>query len=200
MSDLDKVKDIISEKGGIATISDFVGVNISAKAIERMCDGGNLSRIKRGYYTLSNAFIAEEQVIVKLIPEAIISLETALFIYGYVDYTPRSWSITVPRTISRSKLIIDTLSFKTHYVDDKYYNIGKTSVEYNGVRVNIYDKERTICDCFKYRNKLDVEIFNKSVKAYSEDENKNLSNLISYAKELRVYNKVIEYMGVLMSE
>ena len=48
---------------------------------------------------------------------------------------------------------------------------------FNGISLPVYDRERTICDCFKYRTKLDNEIFNKAVNAYAADEKKNLANL-----------------------
>ena len=63
----------------------------------------------------------------------------------------------------------------------------------------VYDRERTICDCFKYRTKLDNEIFNKAVNAYVADDNKNLSNLSKYAKEMKVYKKVMDLMEVLLN-
>ena len=69
----------------------------------------------------------------------------------------------------------------------------------DGTTLSIYDKERTICDCFKYRTKLDNELFAKAVKAYAADKNKNLANLIKYAKQLRVYKKVTDIMEVLLN-
>ena len=74
----------------------------------------------------------------------------------------------------------------------------KTLADFNGVVLPIYDRERTICDCFKYRSRLDHEIFSKALNAYAEDEKKNLQNLYIYAKKLRVYKKVIELMSVLL--
>ena len=67
------------------------------------------------------------------------------------------------------------------------------------MRLAVYDRERTICDCFKYRTKLDNEMFNKALNAYAADKKKNLSNLSIYAKKLRVYKKVIELMEVLLN-
>ncbi len=57
--------------------------------------------------------------------------------------------------------------------------------------------ERTICDCFKYRTKLDNEIFNKAVNDYAADEKKNLANLSKYAKEMKLYTKVMNITEVL---
>ena len=74
----------------------------------------------------------------------------------------------------------------------------KTLADFNGVVLPIYDRERTICDCFKYRSRLDHEIFRKALNAYATDEKKNLQNLSIYAKKLRVYKKVNELMSVLL--
>ena len=63
----------------------------------------------------------------------------------------------------------------------------------------MYDRERTICDCFKYQNKLDSELFNKAILSYSKDERKNLRNLSAYAKKMRVYRKMVDVLGVLLN-
>ena len=65
----------------------------------------------------------------------------------------------------------------------KYMNWGKTVVTDNGVTFLIYDRERTICDIFKHRNKIDNETFNKALNAYVKDDKKNLNNLFVYAKK-----------------
>ena len=71
--------------------------------------------------------------------------------------------------------------------------------DFAGVLLPVYDRERTICDCFKYRSRLDNEIFNKALNAYVNDEEKNLQNLSVYAKKLRVHKKVTELMEVLLN-
>ena len=126
-------------------------------------------------------------------------MESALFHYGYSDFTPRKWSIAVPRTISRRKLEIDSVPIQVYFVQKSLYGIGKTEEDFSGVILPVYDRERTICDCFKFRSRMDSETFNKALNAYTNDEKKNLGRLSDYAKELRVYNKVMELMGVLLN-
>ena len=70
---------------------------------------------------------------------------------------------------------------------------------FNGVQLAVYDRERTICDCFKYRTKLDNEIFGKALNAYAADEKKNLNNLSRYAKDMRVHKKLVDVMEVLLN-
>ena len=192
-------KQLILEKGGIAKTSDFVAAGIPAVDIVNLCNTGYLERIRHGYYQLADGNTSsEEQLIATLIPKAIICVESALFHYGYSDFAPRKWSIAVPRSMSRTKLDIDALTLQTYYVQSEIYELGKTTADFNGVVLPIYDRERTICDCFKYRSRLDHEIFSKALNAYAKDEKKNLQNLSIYAKKLRVYKKVNELMSVLL--
>ena len=192
-------KQVIIEKGGIAKTSDFVAAGIPAVDIVNLCNTGYLERIRHGYYQLADGNTSsEEQLIATLIPKAIICVESALFHYGYSDFAPRKWSIAVPRSMSRTKLDVDALALQTYYVQSEIYELGKTTADFNGVVLPIYDRERTICDCFKYRSRLDHEIFSKALNAYAKDEKKNLQNLSIYAKKLRVYKKVNELMSVLL--
>ena len=193
-------KQVIIEKGGIAKTSDFVAAGIPAVDIVNLCNTGYLERIRHGYYQLADGNTSsEEQLIAALIPKAIICVESALFHYGYSDFAPRKWSIAVPRSMSRTKLDIDALELQTYYVQSEIYELGKTTADFNGVMLPVYDRERTICDCFKYRSRLDNEIFNKALNAYVNDSKKNLRNLSGYAKKLRVHKKVTELMEVLLN-
>ena len=194
-------KQVIIEKGGIAKTSDFVAAGIPAVDIVNLCNTGYLERIRHGYYQLADGNTSsEEQLIATLIPKAIICVESALFHYGYSDFAPRKWSIAVPRSMSRTKLDVDALALQTYYVQSEIYELGRVTDDFSGVKLSIYDRERTICDCFKYRSRLDHEIFSKALNAYAKDEKKNLQNLSIYAKKLRVHRKVIELMSVLLED
>ena len=192
-------KQVIIEKGGIAKTSDFVAAGIPAVDIVNLCNTGYLERIRHGYYQLADGNTSsEEQLIATLIPKAIICVESALFHYGYSDFAPRKWSIAVPRSMSRTKLDVDVLALQTYYVQPEIYELGRVTDDFYGVKLSVYDRERTICDCFKYRSRLDHEIFSKALNAYAKDDKKNLQNLSIYAKKLRVYKKVNELMSVLL--
>ena len=193
-------KQVIIEKGGIAKTSDFVAAGMPAVDVVNLCNTGYLEGIRHGYYQLADwDTSSEEQLIATLIPKAIICVESALFHYGYSDFAPRKWSIAVPRSMSRTKLDIDALTLQTYYVQSEIYELGKTTADFNGIILPVYDRERTICDCFKYRSRLDNEIFNKALNAYVNDSKKDLRSLSEYAKKLRVYKKVTELMEVLLN-
>ena len=101
--------------------------------------------------------------------------------------------------MSRTKLDVDALALQPYFVQPEIYELGKVTDDFEGVILPVYDRERTICDCFKYRSRLDNEIFNKALNAYANDTQKNLQNLSVYAKKLRVYKKVTELMEVLLN-
>lgn len=195
-----KVKEVIINNGGIAKSADFVAAGIRAADVVNLCNAGMLSRVRHGYYELTEkSEVSEERLLATLVPKGIVCVESALFHYGYSDFAPRKWSIAVPRSMSRTKLNVDVLALQPYYVQAELYDLGKTTDSFNGVILPVYNRERTICDCFKYRSKLDNEIFNKALNAYANDTEKNLSNLSAYAKKLRVYKKVTELMEVLLN-
>ena len=194
------VQKVIKDKGGIAKTSDFTASGIKNYEVAALCKKGFIERIRRGFYQLpySNQ-ITEEQLIQELLPQGIVCVESALFHYGYSDFAPREWSVAVPRTAFRSVKKIEEFPIKAYYIQKGFLTIGKSVDNFNGVELAVYDRERTICDCFKYRTKLDNETFNKAVNAYAGDENKNLANLSKYAKEMKLYTKVMGVMEVLLN-
>lgn len=174
MNRTEKLKSIFKDGNEIAKTCDVKQLGFSNDEIARFCNEGILTRIKHGYYSLGDRLISDEQVISTLLPDVILCLETALFYHGYSDYAPRAWNIAVPRTFSRTKLKFDSLFIKTKFVQTDLFELGKTKMQINGFELNVYDKERTICDCFKYKNQIDREIFNKAVNAYIADDKRIL--------------------------
>lgn len=196
----ESAREVIESNGGVAKSADFVAAGICAVDVVNLCNAGYLNRVRHGYYQMAEQNEAtEEQILAALLPESIVCVESALFHYGYSDFAPRKWSIAVPRSMSRSKLDVDALPLQTYYVQQDIYELGKSTGKFNGVELSVYDRERTICDCFKYRSRLDNELFSKALTAYANDSKKNLNNLSVYAKKLRVYKKVIELMEVLLN-
>ncbi len=199
MSKKEIAKNAIENSGGIIKTAELINAGLTKSDITNLADNSFIERVKHGYYRLFDTNISEEQILSTLLPEGIVCVQSALFHYGYSDYTPREWSVAVPRTISRSKLKIDEVPLKVYYIQNELFEIGKATDDFNRFTLNVYDRERTICDCFKYKNQLDSETFNKAINAYIADDKKNLANLSKYAKQLKVYKKVTELMEVLLN-
>lgn len=195
-----EAKNIIKELGGIAKTSDLNKRGIQNYELSYLYEEGYINKTRHGYYRVEeSSSLSEEVMLASYIKEAIVCMESALLYYGYSDHTPNAWTIAVPRTISRTKIKNSGLKLKVYYVLNDKFELGKSEGIFNGIQLAVYDRERVLCDCFKYRNKMDSETFNKALKAYANDNEKNITNLIKYAKELRVYKKVVEIMGVLLN-
>ena len=197
----DIAKKVFNTVGEIAKKSDFIVAGMKEQDVYTLFKQGYIERVKKGYYKLSTGEEPKEEFLLsKLMTQGIVCVESALFFYGYSDFAPRKWTITVPRSYSRTvKAIQEEIPVKAYYVQNDMYHLGETTGTFNGVTLPVYDRERTICDCFKYRTKLDNEIFNKAVNAYVTDEKKNLANLSKYAKEMGVYKKMMSVMEVLLN-
>ncbi|MCM1193782.1 MAG: type IV toxin-antitoxin system AbiEi family antitoxin domain-containing protein [Acetatifactor muris] len=194
------VQKVIINNGGIGKTADFVAEGIKNYEVAALCKEGIIERIRRGFYQLPHSSqITEEQLLHELLPQGIVCVESALFHYGYSDFAPREWSVAVPRTASRAVKKIEEFPIKAYYIQKDFLQIGKVADRFNDIELAVYDRERTICDCFKYRTKLDNETFNKAVNAYAADKNKNLANLSKYAREMKLYTKVMNVMEVLLN-
>lgn len=201
MSKHDIVNKTFNTFGEIVKKSDFISAGLKEQDIYTLFKQGYIERIKHGYYKLSIGDEPNEETLLsKLMTQGIVSVESALFYYGYSDFTPRKWTISVPQSYSRTiKSIQKEVPVKAYYVQNNLYHLGETTGSFNGVTLPIYDRERTVCDCFKYRTKLDNEMFIKAVNAYVADEKKNLYNLSKYAKKMNIYNKMMNVMEVILN-
>ena len=197
---LELAKATLRAFGGIAKTSDFLSAGVAKKELGAFCKASELARIRQGYYQLAgDDGISEAQYLHALLPEGIVCVESALFYYGYSDFAPRVWSLAVPRSISPAKLKIHVVPVKTYYIQNHLHETGKTQASFDGVDLAIYDRERTICDCFKYRARLDAETFGKALHAYVADDEKKLDNLSKYAKELGLYKRIMDLMEVMLN-
>ena len=78
----------------------------------------------------------------------------------------------------------------------KLIEVGVDTIEVEGAKVRIYDRDRTICDVLRYEKKLEREVFSQSIQRYVKDPEKNVRKLLEYAELLNVKNKVQTYIGV----
>ena len=193
-------ENVFDNVGDIAKTADFISAGLTNYDVAKLCKQGIIERIRNGFYKLpENSSLKEEQLIAALLPQGVVCVESALFHYGYSDFAPREWTVAIPRCFSRTIKRMQEVPIKAYYIQREYHGLGMISDVFNGVTLPVYDRERTVCDCFKYRTKLDHELFNKALNAYAADEKKNLSNLSAYAKKMHIYTKLMSAMEVLLN-
>ena len=138
MTKAEIAKKVINDAGGIARTSEFLAAGLYKFDIGKLVTDGVFERIRHGFYQLAgNIDITEAEYLSRLIPEGIVCVESALFHYGYTDFTPREWSIAVPRAVSQIKLKTAVIPFKAYYIQSDVYELGKTQADFDGTMLPI---------------------------------------------------------------
>ena len=197
MHDVQYYKSIFDKYGGMMRTTQLAEEKIFYPQREKLIADGYVEKIRRGYYQWINPDdFSEVGTVIRLFPDAILCMDTALRYYGYSDRTPGDWHLAVSKDSGKSRFKIDYPFVKPYYVEPTVLELGLTTGTMDGHTIRIYDKDRLICDCLRYRNKMDKEIFNKSIQKYIADPEKSIPKLMEYAGPLRVKKLAKDLIGV----
>lgn len=164
---------------------------------EQLLTSGVIEKVRRGYYQWVNPDdFSEVGTVKRLFPDGIFCMDTALRYYGYSDRTPGQWHLAVSKDSGKSRFRIDYPFVKPYFLEPTVLELGLTKGNMDGHEIRIYDKDRVICDCLRYRNKMDKEIFNKAIQNYVNDPGKSIPKLLEYAELLRVKRTAKDLIGV----
>ena len=167
------LKQIFTKYDYIMTTAQLNLEKLYYRDIQQMLKKGMIEKVKRGYYHWIEDNDCKEVVIInKLIQNAILCMETALFYYSYSDRNPAEWHIAIDKNASRQRTKIDYPFVRAYRIESDLLLIGETKGEIDFTPVRIYDRDRTMCDVLKNMNKMDREIFNKSIQGYVKDPQK----------------------------
>jgi len=193
MERIEKIKEIVEKNKGILYVKDLEKYNIHRQYLKELEGIGYLRKVARGLYVKKDREVNEFFVMGQRYESGIYSHNTALYFYNLTDRTPLKLDMTFPSNIRIKNDII-----RSHYIKGENYLLGLTNMELkDGTSIKIYNLERTICDIIRDKNKMDPQIFNTAMKGYSKINNKNFHLLSKYAKELKIQNKLQQYMEVL---
>ena len=197
MHDVQYYKSIFDKYGGMMRTAQLAEEKIFYPQREKLIADGYVEKIRRGYYQWINPDdFSEVGTVIRLFPDAILCMDTALRYYGYSDRTPGDWHLAVSKDSGKSRFKIDYPFVKPYYVEPAVLELGLTTGTMDGHAIRIYDKDRLICDCLRYRNKMDKEIFNKAIQKYIADPEKSIPKLMEYAGPLRVKKLAKDLIGV----
>lgn len=196
MIKIDKIRNEFKKHGGVLKTSELNALGLSSRQIKKLIEEDVITRIKRGFYELTDEMPQEEVIIARLFPHAVIFLESALMYYGYTDRIPLAWQIAVDKDSKKTQYDIDYPLIEPYYLESKFIEIGVDRKQVEGVTVRIYDRDRTICDVLRYENKLEREVFSNAIKRYIKDQKKNVRKLFEYAEIFNIKKKVQTYIGV----
>lgn len=197
MNNIEYYKEIFDRYGGMMRTSQLADEKVYYQQREQLLTSGVIEKVRRGYYQWVNPDDFSEVVTVsRLFPDGIFCMDTALRYYGYSDRTPGQWHLAVSKDSGKSRFRIDYPFVKPFFLEPAVLELGLTKGNMDGHDVRIYNKDRVICDCLRYRNKMDKEIFNKAIQNYINDPEKSIPKLLEYAEPLRVKRIAKELIGV----
>lgn len=197
MHDVQYYKSIFDKYDGMMRTTQLAEEKIFYPQREKLIADGYVEKIRRGYYQwIDPDDFSEVRTVIHLFPDAILCMDTALRYYGYSDRTPSNWHLAVSKDSGKSRFKIDYPFVKPYYMEPAVLELGLITGTMDGHAIRIYDKERLICDCLRYRNKMDKEVFNKAIRKYITDPKKSIPKLMEYAGPLRVKKLAKDLIGV----
>ncbi len=192
----DEIKAMFDQYGGIMRTKELIDHGFSNRKIKKLIGEGLVEYIRRGYYQyVGDRTFTEAAVIARLFPDGVLCMESALDYYGYTERTPSAWHIAVDNKSARERFNLEYPIVKPHFTDAHRFSLGISEGVIDGVPMKIYDRERTVCDCMRHRNTMDVEIFNNMIRNYLTDSKRNTANLAKYSRYLQVDKKIREVLG-----
>lgn len=197
MNNYDKILKLVAKNKGYVTTKEVVDNKIEKRFLTNMVKNKTLIRISRGYYGVSNYIEDEYYKIASKSKNVRFSLATALYLHNLSDRVPLIYNISLP--YDYSGILQKDQNIIISFVKRELLDLGVMEMTSPfGMKIKVYDIERTICDIIKNKNKIDAEIFAKALKEYAISKNKDLRKLVKYARIMKIEKKVTDYMEVLL--
>ncbi len=190
-------EEIFRSHGGQLRMSEAIKCGITRYMLYSLRDRGVIEQVSRGIYRLVDLQPISNPDLVTValrFPNAVICLVSALSFHGITTQIPHSVSVAVSRNSRQPSL--DYPPLLVHRFSDPAYRAGIEQKQIDGVPVKIYNPEKTLADCFKFRNKIGMDVVLESLKLYKAHMKFNIGELLKYAKICRVEKVMRPYLEV----
>ena len=186
----------INKNNGIITSKEAQKIGISRTILKKMTDNKMLNRIEYGIY-VTEKFVYDEFYIFQLKHSNIIfSYNTSLYLLEMSERTPSKMDVTTSRNNSLGYCKNEVNIYR---VNKEILNLGKSKIKTPyGNEVNVYNKERTVCDIINNKSNIDIEIANKAIKKCIKSKEFDANKIFEYAKKMKIYEKVKNYMEAII--
>jgi len=201
MEKFEKAIQIFKENKGIMRTAEALDAGIAPKTLYSMRDQGVLIRLSRGIYKLAEAPPLGNPDLIPValrVPNAVFCLITALDFHNLTEQIPQFVYFALPQGARRPKIHYPPINIIWPSI--KIYEVGIQEVILDNIPVKIYNPEKTITDCFKYRNKFGLDVAIDALKNYIDQPNnkKFFNTLFHYAKFNRVERIITPYIEALI--
>ena len=195
----ERPEEIFLKYGGRLRMSDAIKYGLSRYMLYSLRDKGVIEQISRGIYRLVElpSISNPDLVTVSLrFPNAVICLVSALAYHDITTQNPHEVSAAVPRNSRVPSL--DYPPIQAHRFSAAAYNAGIDEHRIDEVPVKIYTIEKTLADCFKFRNKIGMDIVLEALKLYKARKKFDIGELLKYASICRVETVIRPYLEAMV--
>lgn len=193
-------RELFAKHGGMLRTSKAIRLGIHPRTLYALRDAGEIETVGRGLYRLATAppLTAPDWVTVALrAPRAVICLISALAYHGLTTQIPHAIDLALPSHSQASRF--DGMPIRVFWFSGPAYSAGVQVTNIDSVPIRVYSPEKTIADCFKYRNKLGLDIAIEALRAYRERHKKpNRRALLHYAQVCRVEKVMRPYLEAIL--
>lgn len=196
---VDQALNIFRAHGGMLRTGEALRLGIHPRTLYMLRDRGDLEAIAHGLFRISTSTpLGNPDVVTVALraPRAVICLISALSHYGLTTQVPHVVDIALPRHTKPPK--ISNIPIRVYWFSASALTTGQ-EVRIDHIPVLLYSPEKTIADCFKFRNKVGLDVAIEALKTYRERTRKpNRAALLEYARMLRVERVMRPYMEALL--
>ena len=190
-----KPEDIFRSCGGQLRMSETIECGITRYMLYSLRDKGVIEQVSRGVYRLVELSPMSNPVLVTVslrFPNAIICLISALAYHEITTQIPHRVSVAVPRCSRQSSL--DYPPLLVHRFSNQAYRAGFEEHRIDGISVKIYSPEKTLVNCFKFRNKIGMDVMLEAMKLYRTRRKFDHERLLKYTRICRVEKVMRPYL------
>jgi predicted transcriptional regulator of viral defense system len=187
---------LFQQTNGIVSTQYLLENGISYYDIHKFLADETLIKLKKGLYKWAISETNEMIEVAHIVPKGIFCLQTACFHYELTTSIPSAYHIAIPdeQRVTRPNYP----PIKIYYWNKIAFELGVTSMVVDNELIKIYDLEKTICDTIRHRNKIGFDVLKEVLKNYINRKDRNLNRLNHYAKQLNLFNKVDDFIKILL--
>ena len=196
---LGQAKELLRRCGGTLTTGEVLDAGIHPRTLYAMRGAGVLIRLNRGLYRLADLPPLGNPDLVSIalkVPNGVICLISALAYHDLTTQIPHEVHVALARGAEPPRL--DYPPLRVLWLTGKAFTKGIGSHEVDGVSARIYSPEKTLADCFKYRNKIGLDVTIEALRLYRERRPMKVDELMRLARICRVERVMRPYLEALL--
>jgi predicted transcriptional regulator of viral defense system len=179
-------------------MADMKATGIHTREIARALSDGVIDKVKPGLYKLRDYRWDARSTLLDVCHAnraAVICLSSALEFHGLTTLNPSEITVAVPHNTDR--FILRYPPIRVFYFPDTFYVPGIKEVKAKAGTLRIYNREKTICDMFRYRNTLGLDLALEALRTYLKLKEANIKALGEYAAICHVKTVMMPYMKAI---